>query len=97
MSANLKNYAVSLLLVPLILSVGLAPALPFVDAFEISSVCDNNQILVERSTNGKYACVNSDTAKKWIASGFANSDDEQFNESMSFANSNCKWPNITKT
>ena len=80
---NMNNF-VTLALIPLVLSIGLAPAFPFVDAFESSIVCDNDQILVERSTNGKYACVNPDTAQKWIANGFAESDDTQFKESISF-------------
>jgi len=79
----MRGYVV-LTLIPLILSIGLAPALPFVDAFESSIVCENNQILVERSTNGKYACVNPDTAQKWITSGFAKSADNQVNESFPF-------------
>ena len=40
------NNFVVLALIPLILSIGLAPALPLVDAFEGSIGCDKNQILV---------------------------------------------------
>ena len=80
---NMNRFVV-FALIPLILSIGLAPALPFVDAFESSLVCENNQILVQRSTNDKYNCVNSDTAQKWITSGFAKSDDKQFKDSSPF-------------
>ena len=77
------NVFVALALIPLILSIGLAPALPFVDALESSNICDNNQILVER-INGKYACVNTNTAQKWIASGFAKEVDNQVKEPLPF-------------
>jgi arylsulfatase len=80
---NMSGFVI-LTLIPLILSIGLAPALPFADAFESSIVCDNNQILVERLSNGKYACVNPDTAQKWITSGFAKSVDVQVKESFPF-------------
>ena len=84
MFGHRKNKLLIFALIPLILSIGIAPALPFVDAFESSIVCDNNQILVERSSNGKYACVNHDTAQKWITSGFAKSADNQVKESFPF-------------
>jgi len=36
---------VILFLIPLILSIGLAPALPFADAFENTGTCNANQII----------------------------------------------------
>ena len=67
--------------------MGIAPALPFVSASLASdSSCNNDQILVKRTSNGSYVCVYSDTAQTWITRGLATSEDEQFKKTTSFGN-----------
>ncbi len=43
-------------LVPLILSIGLAPVLPFVDA-QNKSQCTGEQVLVKRNSDNSFQCV----------------------------------------
>ncbi len=65
MSANLKSYAISLLLVPLILSIGLAPALPFVAAQNDVTQCSGDQVLVKRYSDESLHCLEPLTAQIW--------------------------------
>jgi len=64
-SANLKSYAISLLLVPLILSIGLAPALPFVAAQNDVTQCSGDQVLVKRYSDESLHCLEPLTAQIW--------------------------------
>ena len=69
MSANLKSYAISLLLVPLILSIGLAPALPFVAAQNEITQCSSDQVLVKRYSDESLHCLEPLTAQIWDTYG----------------------------
>ena len=55
-------------LIPLILSIGIAPAIPFSDAVEYSQVCID-KVWIEQ-TEGKIACVTSSTADKLVQRGW---------------------------
>ncbi len=69
MSANLRNYAISLLLVPLILSIGLAPVLPFVAAQNEITQCSGDQVLVKRYSDESLHCLEPLTAQIWDTYG----------------------------
>ena len=51
-------------LVPLILSMGIVPAIPFSDASEYSQICVD-KVWIENS-KGKIACVTPITAEKLV-------------------------------
>jgi len=55
-------------LIPLILSIGVAPAIPFSDAVEYSQICID-KVWVE-STKGRIACVTPSTADKLVERGW---------------------------
>ena len=58
------------LLIPLILSIGLAPALPFVNAqLNENSQCPDNQVLVKRYSDDSFHCLSSITATVWDTYG----------------------------
>ena len=55
-------------LIPLILSISLAPAFPFSDATESDQICID-KVWLENS-NGKIACVTLTTAEKLVERGW---------------------------
>ena len=55
-------------LIPLILSIGIIPAIQFSDAVEYSQICIN-KVWVE-STNNRIACVTPSTAEKLVERGW---------------------------
>ena len=55
-------------LIPLILSLGISPALPFSDAVEYSQICID-KVWIEK-TEGKIACVTPSTAEKLVQRGW---------------------------
>jgi len=57
-----------LTLIPLILSIGLAPVIPFSDAAESNQICID-KVWIENS-KGKIACVTSTTADKLVERGW---------------------------
>jgi len=55
--------------IPLILSLGIVSALPFIDALQKNDAeteCREGQVLVFRTIANNYACVSESTAKKWV-------------------------------
>jgi len=61
-------------LIPLILSIGIVPAMPFVDASDdrdAETQCRENQVLVFRFYSNNYVCVSDATATKWVRYGMA--------------------------
>jgi len=54
-------------LIPLILSIGLAPVIPFSNADEHNLICID-KVWIE-STKGKIACVTPSTADKLVERG----------------------------
>ncbi len=55
-------------LIPLILSIGIAPAIPFSEAVEYSQICID-KVWIE-STKGRIACVTPSTAEKLVERGW---------------------------
>lgn len=55
-------------LIPLILSIGITPAIPFGDAAEHNQICID-KVWIE-NTKGKIACVTSSTAEKLVERGW---------------------------
>jgi len=61
-------------LIPLILSIGIVSAIPFVDASDdrdAETQCRENQVLVFRFYSNNYVCVSDATATKWVRYGMA--------------------------
>ena len=59
-----------LAVIPLILTIGIAPALPFVDAtIDSETTCREAMVLVHRTTSNDYVCLSMDTAEKWEKRG----------------------------
>jgi len=59
---------ISLAMIPLILSIGIAPALSFADD---SLVCVGGEVTIVRTTNPKPICVDETTADRWVQLGIA--------------------------
>jgi hypothetical protein len=55
-------------LIPLILSMGIVPAIPFSDASEYSQICID-KVWIENS-KGKIACVTPSTADELVQRGW---------------------------
>ncbi len=55
-------------LIPLILSIGISPVLPFSDAAEHNQICID-KVWIE-NTKGKIACVTPSTADKLVERGW---------------------------
>ncbi len=69
-------------LIPLILSIGITPALPFSDAVEYSQICID-KVWIE-NTRGKIACVTPSTADKLVERGWGTIlSDDTLTESQS--------------
>ncbi len=56
-------------LIPLILSIGIVPAIPFSEGTEYSQICID-KVWIEKTT-GKIACVTPSTADKLVERGWA--------------------------
>ena len=52
-------------IIPLILSIGISPAIPFSDAVEYSQICID-KVWIEKTGTGKIACVTPSTAEKLV-------------------------------
>jgi len=68
-TSNLKGYTVSIFLIPLILSIGLAPAMPFVSAQNQITQCSENMVMVKRYSDDSIHCLDSITATIWDTYG----------------------------
>ena len=66
---NSKNFTISLFLIPLILSIGLAPAIPFVSAQSEPAQCSDGLVLVKRYSDDTTHCLDSLTATIWDTYG----------------------------
>jgi len=61
-------------LIPLILSIGISPALPFADSYQpkdAETQCREGLVLVFRTIANNYVCVSDSTAEKWVRYGIA--------------------------
>ena len=67
---NLKNSVLLLTLIPLILSIGIVPAIPFASAqLTESSQCSGDQVLVKRYSDDSFHCLDFITATLWDTYG----------------------------
>ncbi len=79
-----------LLIIPLILSIGISPALPFADSYQpkdAETQCREGLVLVFRTIANNYVCVSESTAEKWVRYGIAEivgepAEDEMIEEAM---------------
>ncbi len=69
-----NNKFIVFALIPLVLSIGIAPVIPFSDAAEYSQICIG-KVWIEK-TNHKIACVTSSTAEKLVERGWGTLLDE---------------------
>jgi len=73
------------MLIPLTLSIGITPALPFVDALQeedSETQCREGLVLVFRTISNNYVCTSESTAKKWVEYGIAEIVGESVEEEM---------------
>ncbi len=79
MEGKLGTNIMLLTLIPLILTIGIIPALPRVDADymddvnkdDIETQCRTGQVLVYSTIHNRYICTDESTAKRWVALGMA--------------------------
>jgi len=79
--SSLKKYFVLFSLIPLVLSIGIAPTFPFVDASEdrdAETQCRENLVLVFLFHSNRYVCVSETTASNWIRYGMAERVEDTF-------------------
>ena len=70
MNKNWANFVLTLSLIPLILSIGIAPALSFADDTSDSEIqCREGLVLVLRMSSNDYACLSQDSAERWETLG----------------------------
>ena len=70
----------SFLIIPLILSIGIVPVIPFTEGVDYDQICID-KVWLENS-KGKIACVTSDTADKLVKRGWGTIlSDDAFEES----------------
>jgi arylsulfatase len=87
---NFKGYTVSIFLIPLILSIGLAPAMPFVSAQNQITQCSENMVMVKRYSDDSIHCLDTITATIWDTYGtgkIIESVDSQIEEKSSIQSS----------
>lgn len=78
----MNNFVLLLALIPLILSIGLAPALPFVSAqLTENTQCTGDQVLVKRYSDDSLHCLDSITATLWDTYGTGKIVDTESGES----------------
>ena len=61
-------------IIPLILAIGIIPALPFADSYQPKddeTQCREGLVLVFRTIANNYVCVSESTAEKWERYGIA--------------------------
>jgi len=73
MVRKFNNKFLILLLIPLIFSIGIVPALPIIAAqeTEAETQCREGQVLVFRINSNNYVCVSESTAQEWERYGIA--------------------------
>ena len=66
MRNNRANFVLTLALIPLILSIGIAPALSFADDdIDSETECREGLVLVFRTTANDFVCLSKDSAEHW--------------------------------
>ena len=67
---SLKNFVLLLTLIPLILSIGIVPAIPFASAqLTENSQCSGDQVLVKRYSDDSFHCLDFITTTLWDTYG----------------------------
>jgi len=67
---TIKKNSLFLALIPIILSIGIIPVIPFANA-EVELKCMSGEVTVVRVTNPDPICVNETTANRWVQLGIA--------------------------
>lgn len=63
---SFKKYIILYSIIPLILSIGISPALPFVEAsVDSETTCREGMVLVHRTNANDYVCLSEDSAERW--------------------------------
>ncbi len=70
-----------LALIPIILSIGITPVIPFTNA-EVELQCMSGEVTVVRTTNPDPICINEITANRWVQLGIAEIIGEPMEEEM---------------
>ena len=63
-----KKHIILFSIIPLILSIGISPALPFADSYQpkdSETQCREGMVLVYRTIANDYVCLSQDSAKRW--------------------------------
>jgi len=66
---NRAKFVFTIGLIPLILSIGIVPALSFADNKDSETECREGLALVFRTTAHDYVCLSHDSAKNWESLG----------------------------
>ena len=68
--SNRANFVLTLALIPLILSIGIAPVLSFADDdIDSETKCREGLVLVFRTTANDFVCLSQDSAERWESLG----------------------------
>src|SRR3989304_7143293 len=63
---SIKKFVILFSMIPLILSIGVSPALPFVNAsVDSETTCREGMVLVYRTIANDYVCLSKDSAGSW--------------------------------
>ncbi len=63
---SLKKHIILFSIIPLILSIGISPALPFVEAsVDSETTCREGMVLVHRTNANDYVCLSENSAERW--------------------------------
>src|SRR3990170_3719046 len=96
---SIKKFVILFSMIPLILSIGVSPALPFVNAsVDADTTCREGMVLVYRTIANDYVCLTMDSAKSWQTLGLAeivgSTTEEKPNESNPSQVQQTDQPNI---
>jgi len=80
-NSSLKKYIILFSIIPLILSIGIVPALPFVLAdVDTDAPCREGLILFHRTIANDYVCLSMDSAESWWRLGLGEIAEVTFEE-----------------
>ncbi|MCH7968587.1 MAG: hypothetical protein IH841_05010, partial [Thaumarchaeota archaeon] len=78
---TIMKISLFLALIPIILSIGIIPVIPFTNA-EVELQCMSGEVTVVRTTNPDPICINEITANRWVQLGIAEIIGEPMEEEM---------------
>ncbi len=79
---KISSKFLGILIIPLILSIGIAPAFAF-QLTDVDTECRKGLVLVFRIISNNFACVSETTADKWVGYGIAELAEEFVTEEIS--------------